>query len=160
MQRWLLLLGRISLGGVLIYAGYLKLQMPWLNFAVQIQAYKLSWLSDDAIMFIAKTLPWFEVALGVALITGIGLKWFGAAASLLLGFFFVILVRSYALGMDIDCGCFGEGDKLTWKSLVRDGFLLALAAAVTAGAFLQSRRSKTPARAVAGVAPATPSGAN
>ena len=140
MQRWLLLIGRIALGAVLIYAGYVKLQMPWINFAAQIEAYKLSWLTDDAVVFIAKTLPWFEVVLGAALVIGFGLRWFAVMASLLLLFFFTILVRSYALGMNIDCGCFGEGDKLTWKSLVRDGTLLALSLGVTWTAFLRSRK--------------------
>jgi uncharacterized membrane protein YphA (DoxX/SURF4 family) len=142
MQRWLLRIGRIVLGAVLIYAGYVKLQMPWINFAAQIEAYKLSWLTDDAVVFIAKTLPWFEVVLGAALVIGFGLRSFAVLASLLLLFFFTILVRSYALGMNIDCGCFGEGDKLTWKSLVRDGFLLALSLSVTSGAFLQARRKR------------------
>jgi uncharacterized membrane protein YphA (DoxX/SURF4 family) len=147
MRNWLLFIGRLAVGGILIYAGYAKIQMPWLQFAAQIEAYKLSWLSPDAIVFIAKMLPWFEVALGAALILGFGLRWFGALASALLLFFFLILVRSYALGMDIDCGCFGPGDKLTWKSLVRDGAILAVALGVTWGAFLQSRKRRAPSAA-------------
>jgi uncharacterized membrane protein YphA (DoxX/SURF4 family) len=140
MQRWLLFIGRLALGWILIYAGYAKLAMPWLSFAGQIEAYKLSWLSSDAIVFIAKTLPWFELVLGAALVLGFGLRWVAAVASALLLFFFVILARSYGLGMDIDCGCFGPGDKLTWKSLVRDATILAMALGLTWGAFRQPRR--------------------
>ena len=142
MQRWLLFIGRLAVGWTLIYAGYAKLEMPWINFAAQIEAYKLSWLSTDAVVFIAKTLPWFEVVLGAALVLGFGLRWFSAVASALLLFFFVILARSYLMGMDIDCGCFGPGDKLTWKSLVRDAGILAVALAVTWGAF--ASRALTP----------------
>jgi uncharacterized membrane protein YphA (DoxX/SURF4 family) len=145
MLRWLTFAGRVALGGVLLYAGYVKLQMHWISFAAQIEAYKLSWLSADQIVLIAKTLPWFEVALGAALWIGVGARWFAGLASLLLLFFFVILVRSYALGMDIDCGCFGPGDRLTWKTLVRDGLLLAGSFAVTWGAHVQARRKHSSA---------------
>jgi uncharacterized membrane protein YphA (DoxX/SURF4 family) len=113
--------------------------MPWISFAAQIQAYKLSWLSDEAVIFIARTLPWFEFILGVLLLIGVQLRWVGAAASLLLVFFFAALVRSYALGMNIDCGCFGTGDRLTWKTLAREGALLAVALSVTLGAFWTRR---------------------
>jgi uncharacterized membrane protein YphA (DoxX/SURF4 family) len=142
MLRWLVFAGRVALGGVLLYAGYVKLQMPWINFAAQIQAYKLSWLTDEAVIFIARTLPWFEVVLGGLLWLGLGVRWLAGLASALLLFFFVILVRSFALGMDIDCGCFGEGDRLTWKTLVRDGLLLASSIAVTWGAHLLVRRQR------------------
>jgi hypothetical protein len=125
-------------GGVLVYAGYLKAKEPWIVFAGQVDAFKL--LSEDMVTFVAKTLPWFEIVLGAVLILGVGLRWTATAASLLLGTFFVVLTRSYLLGMDIDCGCFGPGDKLTGLSLLRDGLLLAVSIAVTAGAFLAARR--------------------
>jgi hypothetical protein len=66
-----------------------------------------------------------------------------AAASLLLLTFFAVLVRSYALGMNIECGCFGPGEQLTWKTLMRDGFLVLVSLAVTVGAFLTRRKSST-----------------
>jgi len=138
MSRALLLAGRIGLGLVLLYAGYAKLQQPWISFAATIEAYKI--LPPDAVIFTARTLPWFEVVLGALLVLGVGLRWVAAVASALLLMFFAILVRSYALGMDVDCGCFGPGEKLSWKTLVRDGLLVGVSVAVTIGAFLAARR--------------------
>ena len=138
MSRSLLLVGRIGVGLVLLYAGYAKLQQPWISFAATIEAYKI--LPPDAVIFTARTLPWFEVVLGALLVLGVGLRWVAAVASALLLMFFAILMRSYALGMDVDCGCFGPGEKLSWKTLVRDGLLVGVSVAVTIGAFLAARR--------------------
>ena len=51
------------------------------------------------------------------------------------------MVRSYFLGLEINCGCFGPGERLGPMTLLRDGSLLALAIAVTVGAFLVHRRN-------------------
>jgi uncharacterized membrane protein YphA (DoxX/SURF4 family) len=141
MTRWLIFLGRVTVGFVLVYAAYLKLQLPWIGFAAQIQAYKLSWLSDDAVIFVARTLPWFEAVLGVLLLIGVQLRWVATAASVMLLAFFALLVRSYVLGMNIDCGCFGLGDRLTWKTLLRDGLLSLVSILVTVGTFLTQRKA-------------------
>jgi uncharacterized membrane protein YphA (DoxX/SURF4 family) len=139
---WILLLfGRLALGGLLIYAAYAKLRAPWAQFAVTVDGYKL--LPPDAIIPIAKFLPWFELALGILVVIGIGLRWFAALATLLLATFFAVLVRSLAKGMQIDCGCFGPGgDPLSWKTLVRDGIFLAGSLAVTLGAFWRHRANR------------------
>jgi len=43
----------------------------------------------------------------------------------LLAVFFSLMVRAMAKGMQIDCGCFGPGERLSWVTLLRDGALLA-----------------------------------
>ena len=139
MTRWLIFVGRVALGFVFVYAAYTKLQLPWISFAATIQSYRV--LPEDAVMFVAKTLPWFELTLGVLLLIGVQLRWVAAAASLLLLVFFAVLVRAFALGMNIDCGCFGPGDQLTWKTLLRDGSLVLASLLVTAGAFLTRRKA-------------------
>ena len=165
MSRALLLFGGMGLGGVLLYAGSVKVRLPWISFAATIEAYKL--LPPDAVILTARTLPWFEIVLGALLILAsfvaggfhvysyfrrsvfatlvangftIALAVLSTVASALLLAFFAILARSYALGMDIDCGCFGPGEKLSSKTLVRDGLLAGVSLAVTVGAFLMSRR--------------------
>jgi hypothetical protein len=45
------------------------------------------------------------------------------------------MVRSYIVGLKIDCGCFGPGDALGPKTLARDFSMLALAVVVTIGSF-------------------------
>lgn len=141
MKRWLLIIGRLILGAIFAYAAYVKLKAPWIEFAGSLAAYKL--LPDDALEPLAKTLPWVELILGLGLISGLLQRWFSLAISLLLLLFFSVMVRSYAMGLQIDCGCFGPGEALGPKTLARDFSLLALSVAVTVASFRM--RSKTPA---------------
>jgi hypothetical protein len=46
------------------------------------------------------------------------------------------MTRAKILGLEINCGCFGNNEKLGTATLVRDSSLLVLALAVTIGAFL------------------------
>ena len=138
----LMLLGRLGLGAVFLYAAYTKLKLPWITFAATIAAYKL--LPEDGVIFVARTLPWFELALGALLVLGFGLRWVAAAASALLLTFFAAMVRSYALGLQIDCGCFGPGDALSWKTLIRDGLLTSVSVVIAVAAFRSSRSEERP----------------
>jgi hypothetical protein len=76
----------------------------------------------------------------VLLLIGRQLRIVATIASIVMLVFFSLMVRTYALGLEINCGCFGPGERLGPLSLVRDGSLLALALVVTIGAFLQHRR--------------------
>ena len=133
MKRAAILAARLILGAILAYAAWTKLRAPWPQFAVSINSYEvvpLTWLEP-----LARTLPWVEMALGLGLISGIALRWFGLASSLLLGFFFALMIRSWAIGLNIDCGCFGPGEALGPMTMLRDGTLVALALAVTVAGF-------------------------
>ena len=136
--KWLLLAGRLILGGVFVYAGFVKLRQPWMLFAMGINSYQM--VSESTAKILAQTLPWFELALGVVLITGIVLRWSAAVASALLVFFFSVMLRAYMKNLAIFCGCFGVGEKLGPLTLTRDGSLAALALALTIGAFVMHRR--------------------
>ena len=114
---------RIALGAVFVYAAWTKLREPWELFAMSIDAYKV--LPYWAVLVVARTLPWAEMLIGLALMAGRWLRVSAAAASLLLLVFFGLMVRAYAKGMQIDCGCFGPGDAISVRTLVRDGGLLA-----------------------------------
>ena len=133
LRRGLLLVGRLILAGIFIAAGYLKLREPWLQFAVSLNSFRI--LPDSALEPIARTLPWCELALGLAILSGVLLRWFSLVASAMLTVFLGVLVRSYAMGLQVDCGCFGPGEALGPKTLVRDGLMLLLALAVTMAAF-------------------------
>ena len=91
----------------------------------------------------ARVLPWFELALGVLLITGVGLRWIGLVTSALLLVFIGAMTRATILGLEINCGCFGNNEKLGAATLIRDSSLLVLALAVTIGAFLIKKRQGT-----------------
>ena len=112
---------RIALAAVFIYSGFIKIQAT-LQFAVAITGYKL--IPDRFIFPIATYFPWVEIALGVLILTGWKIRWSSMAASALMLFFIVLLSVTLARGIETNCGCFGFGDRITWKTIVRDGSLL------------------------------------
>ncbi len=136
--RIFLLIGRLALAGVFLVAGYIKFRQPWQLFAMQVDSYQM--LSNRAVNVVAWGLPKFELLLGLLLLAGWQLRIVASVTAALLGGFFAVMVRTYALGLEINCGCFGPGEKLGTKTLIRDGSLLALALAVAVGAFLIARR--------------------
>lgn len=116
---------RLVLGAVFIYAAYTKLRQSWLLFALSIDSYQL--LPQWAVLALARTLPWLELALGVLLIAGSWLRMTSLVADALLSLFFAVMVLSYVRGAGIDCGCFGVGEPLSINTLVRDGVLMSAA---------------------------------
>src|SRR4051812_13518230 len=114
MKHKLLIAGRLILGAIFVYAAWAKLRAPWIEFAGGLNAFEL--LPEATLEPIARTLPWAELLLGLGLISGIAQRWFGLIASLLLTLFFTVMVRSYVVGLKIDCGCFGPGDALGPKT--------------------------------------------
>ncbi|MGH9703118.1 MAG: MauE/DoxX family redox-associated membrane protein [Candidatus Acidiferrales bacterium] len=147
LGRILLLLGRLGMGGIFLYAAYSKLwplsavKTNLAFFAMQVDSYQL--LPGWAVMFVAKTLPWFELVLGLGLVAGWPLRLSSSAASALILGFFIVIVRSYAMGLQINCGCFGQSEKLDYWAILRDGSMLALSLAVTIGAFVRHRKSSS-----------------
>jgi uncharacterized membrane protein YphA (DoxX/SURF4 family) len=147
--RALLIAGRAALGVIFVYAAYAKLHFngSWhfgdyhLFFAMAINSYQILPLS--AVELMARVLPWLELALGVLLVTGFGIRWVGSATSLLLLVFLGAMLRAQILGLQINCGCFGNNEKLGTATLIRDGSLLVLALAVTIGAFVIRKRRAT-----------------
>lgn len=150
--RILLAIGRIALAVIFLAAAYAKLKpqapVPWSMgsmrvslsmFAMQVDSYQL--LPPSLVSPAAHFLPPFELFLGLWLLTGVLLRGSALITSLLLGVFFGVMVRSYFLGLEINCGCFGPGERLGPMTLLRDGSLLALAVAVTIGAFMVHRRT-------------------
>ena len=130
---------RVALGAIFVYAAWTKLVhvqfrpffmelTPWQLFAMEVNGYEL--LPLKAVELVARTLPWFELVVGLLLITGYWLRTAAAATALLLGGFFALMIRAYAKGMEIPCGCSGPNDIISWKTLLRDGSLLAAAMAL------------------------------
>ena len=149
-RKYWLIAGRVVLGAIFLVAAYAKLQpqpgMGWsvgaiktslLMFAMQVDSYQL--LSSSAASFVAKTLPFFELSLGLWLISGLFARFSTLLTTLLLAGFFSVMVRTYAMGLEINCGCFGPGEHLGAKTLIRDGSLLALSIVITVLAFLRNR---------------------
>ena len=129
---------RIALGAIFAYAAYTKLKDPWALFAMNIDSYKV--LPMWAVQLVARTLPWAELAIGLLLIAGIFRRFATVVTSLLLLVFFSLMVRAFATGQEINCGCFGPGEAISWKTLLRDGSLLAAALFVTVRSFQRRRK--------------------
>jgi len=147
--RVLLIVGRVLLGAIFVYAAFTKLhfngQWHWgdygLFFAMAIDSYQM--LPLWAAQLLAKTLPWLELGLGALLIVGVGVRWAGLVVSGLLMVFMAAMLRAYVLGLEINCGCFGNNEKLGVTTLLRDSSLLVRALGVTVGAFLVGRHRAT-----------------
>lgn len=163
LGRLLLLLGRLGLAVIFLLAAYGKLRpqnaVPWTLaslkitpaslglsmtfFAMQVDSYQL--LPPRMVSPFAHALPWIELGLGLLLLTGFALRYVSLASALLLALFYAVVIRSFALHLAINCGCFGPNEKLDSWTLVRDGSLFALGVAVTIGAFLVHRRRQSAA---------------
>ena len=148
-RRVVILIGRLVLGGIFLYAGYAKILLPSMNphppikialslFAMQVDSYQM--LPPWAVNFVAHTLPFAEIALGLLLLIGWQLRIWGALTSLIILGFFAAVVRSFALGLQINCGCFANPEPLTKMTVVRDGLLAALALLMTVFAFIEARK--------------------
>lgn len=148
-RRIVILLGRVILGGFFIYAGYSKLFFPTLvphwpvgiglsYFALTVDSYQL--LAPWAVNLVAHTLPFAEVSLGLLLIIGWQLRIWASLVSLIMIGFLAVVVRAYALHLEINCGCFAKPEPLDIWTVVRDGLLAALAVVMTIFAYIEARK--------------------
>jgi uncharacterized membrane protein YphA (DoxX/SURF4 family) len=148
LRRAIIWIGRLVLGGIFIYAGYAKIFLPIMHprppigvalafFALQVGSYQI--LPPGGVNFVAHTLPFAEIGLGLLLIIGWQLRIWAVLSTLLILGFFAAVVRSYAAGMQINCGCFATPEPLTLWTVIRDGALAALALAMTIFAFIEAR---------------------
>jgi len=148
-MRFFLLGGRIALGLIFVYAAYAKLHYNgtwhlrdyYFLFAMGIDSYRL--LPLGVVEWMARILPWLELALGALLIVGAGVRWAGLVVTALLVVFMIALAHAALGGLEINCGCFGTGSVKPGRELMLDAGLLALALAVTAGGFLSHRAGKS-----------------
>lgn len=165
--RVLLLIGRLALAVIFLGAAYGKLspltakqwtlnslkitptslELSMTFFAMQVSSYQM--FPDWAASPIAHTLPWVEIALGILLLTGVGLRYVGIIATLILAAFWGVIIRAYTLHLGINCGCFGPNEKLTGWRVLEDGGFFALGLAVTIGAFFYHRRHRLGASTLA-----------
>src|ERR1022692_4537833 len=91
--RGILLALRVILGAIFVYGGCVKLQAPWALFGMAIDSYHLVPLRY--IEPLARTIPWFEVALGLLLIFGWLLRISTATVSLTLAIFFAAMLHAF-----------------------------------------------------------------
>ena len=121
-------LARLGLAAVWLVSGLLKALDPDQTY-IAVRAYDV--LPDIGVEIVAALLPWFELALGVLLLAGVGTRLVAALSAALLLVFIAGVAQAWARGLSIDCGCFGgggavePGETTYVQELVRDaGFLL------------------------------------
>jgi uncharacterized membrane protein YphA (DoxX/SURF4 family) len=103
-NKTLLVIFRLVLGGLFVYAGVVKVLDP-LDFAQNIRNYRLV---GQALSFLAAVvLPWLEILAGVALAAGVWTRASALIISGLLVFFILLTLVTIARGLDVECGCFG-----------------------------------------------------
>ena len=102
--RLVMLLARLALGSVLLYAGVVKVPNP-AAFADAIANFELlpplfNWIA-------ALTLPWVEIVTGLLLICGLWLRGSALVSVLMFLGFSGAVLSALARGLNIECGCFG-----------------------------------------------------
>ena len=125
MLRWGKTGLRVALGALFLYAGARKALEPG-AFLQSIENYQI--LPHTAAVATAFFLPYLEIFCGTAL----ALKRLHAGALALLGglmcLFIAALLAAWMRGLDIACGCFGEGDGKAHYGLALTRDLAILAA--------------------------------
>lgn len=102
-MRYVVLLGRLIIGGLFVYASIYKIADP-ASFAVSIRNYLIlppEWSNLCALM-----LPWVEIVAGTFLILGILTRPSALLTTGMLGVFLGAVIHAYSIGLNIDCGCF------------------------------------------------------
>lgn len=98
---------RLAVATTFVAAGSLKLLDP-AKFAEQTSNYQLFVEYSN---YLAATLPPIEVVASIVLVVGKG-PWRTSGSVILLGLlgaFTVAILRAWTLGINLECGCFGEG---------------------------------------------------
>jgi uncharacterized membrane protein YphA (DoxX/SURF4 family) len=162
--RWvkvLLIVARLALAAIFLIAGYAKVRpqfgMAWSPasvrtslsmFAMQVDSYQM--LPPQAVSMVAHFLPFFELFLGLWLLSGIGLRFSSVLSVLAFCGFMAAIASAYHRGLGINCGCgIGPIEQVGPGALIRDGLkFLPLALAVTFGAFWIRRKPSNRAAVV------------
>jgi len=104
--NWFGLLARLTLGGVLFAAGWLKIFTP-AKSQMAVRAYEV--LPIVLANFLGLILPWLEIGVGVLLVLGIAVRLSALIGGALMVIFILAISQAGIRGLSIDCGCFGGG---------------------------------------------------
>lgn len=142
----LLLVLRLGLGGLFVYAGVMKV-WDTQQFALDVQDYDLT--SSTVSILIAVYLPWLEICSGLAVIARrVHLGALLALSGLML-LFLGALISAWARGLDIACRCFGRSEEAmqtNYPQLIGRDLALLAALLVVLGA--EWRRASAGAKKV------------
>lgn len=126
-RPWILLVLRLTVGGIFVYSGALKIWSPQ-AFADGIFTFQI--LPGSFIAPLALALPSLEVIIGALLITGWQLRASSFSVIILCLVFLFAILQALVRGLEVNCGCFGSGTPShfkTWIALGRDILLFGCA---------------------------------
>lgn len=129
-RDWVGLVARLTVGGVLLIAGLLKV-VDVTGMQVALNAYEL--FPFPVVSVLSYVIPWTEVIVGVLLVLGLFTRVSAIVSGLLFAAFIVGIAQAWARGLTLDCGCFGGGGEIDAsetqypQEIARDIGLLALA---------------------------------
>ena len=130
LQPWIGLACRLTLGGVLFAAGYLKVGKTEIS-QMAVRSYEL--LPIPVANFLGLTLPLFEVVIGLLLIVGAATRVVALLGGFTMFIFIIAIAQAWTRGLNIDCGCFGGGGAVDpgqtryLQEILRDAGLVAMA---------------------------------
>jgi uncharacterized membrane protein YphA (DoxX/SURF4 family) len=125
LKTGLLLLARLGLAAMFLYAGAMKLGDP-AGFAADLSHYRV--LPDAAAPVFAVGLPVLEIVTAGALLLPAYVQGGAALSALMLFAFAAGMAQAKLRGIDLECGCFGtdSGAKVSWAKVALNAGLAIL----------------------------------
>lgn len=125
---------QVILGGMLVVAGYLKLQD---NSALFESVAYITWIPIGLKSLIVDLLPWVEVIVGSLLVLNLFKMVTVPLTGLIYLTFFIYAIYGLGSGIEGDCGCFGDldessligsllGSEIGWRMVIRNGIFLLM----------------------------------
>lgn len=121
---------RLGLAAVWFAAGWPKVGDINQNY-LAVRAYEL--FPDSVSRVIGGAQPFVEIALGVLLLIGLGVRMVSVISAVLLLVYIAGIIQAWARGLSIDCGCFSSGGQVATSDtrypldIARDVGFLAMA---------------------------------
>ena len=132
-DRYLIVITRIILGAVFLWASFGKILEPG-DFARSISNYHIVPFGIENI--VALILPWLELLIGMGLILGIMVDGSVQISAILLIMFILMIGQAMLRGFNIECGCgLKEGEMIGLNKILENIVFLG-------GAYIVMQRKK------------------
>jgi uncharacterized membrane protein YphA (DoxX/SURF4 family) len=106
VRQWIGLLARLVVGVLDVWAGVAKYPDPAGNVR-HVRNFQI--LPEAVVPTVGHALPTLEIIIGAALILGLMTRAFAVIGALFYIAFIIGIASAWARGLEINCGCFGNG---------------------------------------------------
>jgi putative oxidoreductase len=123
---------RLALGCLFLYSSLPKIRQPY-DFLSSVYNYEL--VGPKLGVFVAMTLPWLELLVGVCLVGGIFVSGALLASIGMSAMFTFVIAFALYQGLEISCGCFSTSAKgvVSYTTLIRTFLILLFSIAAYIG---------------------------